>query len=329
MLFENCIGENMFKSKILLVTFGLLFSLSSFALIMSVRDGFTVVNEFPSPAGLTGSLGDLEFSADGNTVYLTDESESTGSTVYTASVNRDASNNVTSFGGFTPLFTQDYIDTGLAFAPGSSTLFYRTVPDPYYISQRTSGGMVEDTEIINYDGEYGGLAFIPAQYSNANDLLTTSYNDEQIWRHPITDDMDGTFTIGSGVLVSDVAGGLSMGDLEYITQGPLANNLIIAGYSDDTFALFTLPVNTTTGLPAATSTPVEFAEGVSGSNGVWGVAIDPVSNNIWAIDYSDSTLTQIRAVPPRVIPATNYISILLMIILLLAIGILFKNRLIN
>lgn len=319
-------GNNMFKSKLLLTTIGLIFSLSSVAVIMSVRDGFVVVNEFPSPAGLTGSLGDLEFSADGNTAYLTDESESSGSQVYTASVNRDGNNNVIGFGSFTPLFAQDYIDTGLAFAPGSSTLFYRTDPGSYYISQRTSGGMIENTQIVNYDGEYGGLAFIPAQYSNANDLLTTSYNDEQIWRHPITDDMDGTYTIGNGVLVSDVSGGLSMGDLEYITQGTLANNLIIAGYSDDTFALFTLPVDATTGLPAATSTPVEFAEGVSGSNGVWGVAIDPVTNNIWAIDYSDSTLTQIAAVAPRVIPTINNLSLMLMITLLLFVGMLYWKR---
>jgi|GEM_PF-6732813 len=306
----------------------LMYSFITQAEIMSVRSGFAIVNEFPIPAGLSGSLGDLEFSSDGNTAFLSDESESAGSRVYSATVSRDNNGNVTAFGVFSPIFTQDYIDTGLTFAPGSTTMFYRTVPDPYYITQRTNGGAIENTEITNYDGEYGGLAFIPNQFSNANDLLVPSYNDEELWRHPVSDDMDGTYTIGAGVFVANLTG-LSIGDVEYITSGPLANNLMIAGYAEDAFALFTVPVNATTGLPSAAPTPVSFANGVVGSNGVWGVAIDPVTNNIWAIDYSDSTLTQIRATFPRVIPAINNLSLLLLISLMLLVGVIYKRQKVN
>ena len=270
--------------------------LSSFSLqaqvITTVQDGFIIVNEFVEPTGKTRALGDMLFSADGDTVYVLSDSESSSSYVSTASLTRNSDGDVVGFGTFSQLFAAEYMDTGLTFAPGSNTLFYRrsVSPSENYISHRLEQDFIEETLISGYDTHFGGLAFIPDQYIFANNLIAVSFNDQTLNMHLVTDDMDGTFTVSpSATQVAALSS--TIGDVEYITTGALKHTMIIATYADAEASLVMIPVNSVNGLPNPNPATTVIA---AGSDGAWGVAIDPITDNIWSIDYSNNSLTQIK-----------------------------------
>jgi len=260
--------------------------------ITDVKSGFIIVNEFLEPTGETSALGDMLFSADGNTVYVLSDSESESSYVSTATVTRNSAGDVVGFGAFTQFFAAEYMDTGLTFAPGSETLFYRrsVAPSENYISQRSPLNTVEETVISGYDAYFGGLAFIPNQYNNANNLISASFSDQTLSMHLVTDDLDGTFTV-SPAAIQVAAFTSAIGDLEYITSGPLEHTILIANYNNTDASLVMIPVNNVNGLPNPNPTTTVIA---SGSDGAWGLAIDPITNNIWSIDFFNNSLTQIK-----------------------------------
>lgn len=252
-----------------------------------------IFNQFVDPADLILNYGDLLFTADGNQVYVIVDSEGINGRVLVADVSRDSSRNVTGFGAFTELFVADNIDTGLAYAPGSDTLFYHQ--SNLGIGQRRATGEQEQFVIQNYDDGYGGLAFVPAQYSHANQLLKADYNNNQLWLHAVSDDGDGTFTLAPASLVSNVVAE-ALGDVEYITTGTFANHLIIADYTEllplgTAPSVFLIAVDETTGLPANDPTMVPFAGGV---NDAWGLSFDPFSGNLWLIQFDSYVLTQFK-----------------------------------
>ncbi|WP_036832264.1 hypothetical protein [Photobacterium sanctipauli] len=268
-------------------------STSAHAIVIEAA-GFAIVNTIEVPNEVPSDYGDLMFSRDGNTAYFIGDSEGTGSAVWQSSVSRDSNNNVTGFGSATQYFAESYIDTGLEYAFGTDTLFYRGVDpiiDDYSIAQRKPDGTTEHKVISNYDGEYGGLAFIPAGFGNAGGLLSTSYNDGAIFYHNVTDDGDGTYTIGDGVLFAGI--GEDIGDLEYILTGALANTLLITDYGNGT--ILALEIDPITGLPVGGTSPVvsTFASDYENS---WGLTIDPITQNIWAINYDSEPIVQIAAV---------------------------------
>ena len=314
------------------VTAVLLTVISASAQLVVEHPQYAIVGQFGLPAGLTESLGDMMFSSDGSTVYFIDQSESSVSAVWTAPVMRDGGGNVTGFGAMTQLFAEPDMDTGLEFAPGSSTLFFRGYdPDEPAIGQRQSGGTIEYKRINNYDGTYGGLAFFPSNYSNAGDLVSTSYDDAIIYMHAVSDDGDGTFTVADGTLYADFSGlGLTqgMGDLEFVRSGPLAGTLLIAFYDHTDESLSYIDLNATTGLPAGgtTPTPVPF---LSGTTEAWGIAIDPSTGNIWLTIWSpdfEPYLVEIAAQVASPIPAVGPYGIIVLIALLAGAGVAAMRR---
>jgi len=297
----------------------LLISQHSYAQLVVEEPGFQIINTFAIPGDLTSELGTMMFSADGGTIFVIDDSEGTGSAVMTASVVRDADGNVTSFGPFTEVFQYDYMDTGLEYGPGTDTFFFKIYNDE--IGQRLSNGTVETTTVTGYDGEYGGLAFIPPTYPNGGNLVTAEYeNYYSLWLHQVTPDGDGSFTVnGEGALFASFedAGEYYVGDLIFITDGPLAGNVMVTLYQGaNTLVYFPLGAD---GLPVGgvDVTPSVFA---SGYTGAWGVAIDPITNNIWMIDYSETegiALIQIGGLEAIPVPFLNEYSLAALALLLL------------
>lgn len=260
---------------------------------------YEIVNTFPVPADLNSELGTMMFSADGNTVFIIDGTEELGSTVSSAAVTRNARGDVVSFGAFTEFFQYDYLDTGLEYGPGTDTLFFKIYTDE--IGQCLSNGTIETTTVTGYDGDYGGLAFIPPGFANAGNLVTGAYEEYYtLWQHQVTPDGDGSFTVnGAGTLYADFtnADEYYVSDLVFITSGSLAGNAMVAIYNgSNSNSLVYFPIGAD-GLPVGgvDVTPTVFA---SGYTGAWGVAVDPVSNNIWMVDYDETggvAMTQIGA----------------------------------
>lgn len=259
--------------------------------------GYQLHNELSAPGGVPRAVGDLAFSADGNTAYFVGDSEEITAGVWTAPVSRDASGNVTGFGTASFLFSDDYIDTGLFFYPGSTTLMYRghydSVLQRSSISQRLANGTIEHTFIdpTDYDAEFGGMTYVPGSYPNAGSLLSVSYRDEQIHSHTVTDDGDGSFTIGSPVLYADSTSALMEGDLAFITTGNLANTIIFADFTNNSVAYF--DVDPLTGLPVGGTTPTTntFLSGfISNAEGPWGLAVDPITDNIFVTLFDNEEI---------------------------------------
>lgn len=253
------------------------------AQLLVLDQRFEVVNEFPLPADLNPNLGDLMFSADGTTAFVITASESSASAVWTASIVRDGAGDVTSFGAFSEVFADPMIDTGLTLAPGSDTLFYRVIGA---IAQRRADGAIEQEPIVDYGGTFGGLAFLPAGYPNAGSLLSSSFGDAAVYLHPVSDDGDGTFTIGEPTLWADLGLDVDdLGDVEVVSSGPLAGSLLGTSFGADPATLFTVEIDPATGLPAGGTTPavMPFATGLT--NG-WGVAVDSITGNLWSIRFT-------------------------------------------
>lgn len=263
---------------------------------------FELINEFDAPAELTAAFGDLLFSADGNLAYIIDQSEDSPSAVWMASVARDDAGNVSGFDTFTQVFADVGIDTGLSFGPGTDTFVYRTEVNG--ITQRLNDGTIEGRPITNYDPSFGGLTFVPEAFSTGGDIVSVSYNEGVLYQHPTAPDGDGSFTINDPTTFADFSGSIgtsTIGDVAYVTSGPLAGTMMITAYNNsDTADIYHFPIDSATGLPAEglTPTPVPFVN--NGDNEAWGVATDPVTGNIWLIEFdgTGSDFFQIGSNPP-------------------------------
>jgi hypothetical protein len=250
--------------------------------IVPVDPRFRVVNELDPPAGVTQPLGDLAFSGDGATAYFISNTESPASAVWSAAVVRNASGDVVGFQNAVRELEIEDLDTGLAFAPGSTTLFYRLTNA---IGHHPPGGPAQ-AHPINY-GVFGGLAFLPAGSTHAGSLISTSHSAEAIYLHSVSDDHDGTYTVGPASLYADLDG-VDPGDLEVATRGLLAGSALVADYASST-PVVSFPLDPVTGLPQEGTSPtlLPFAT-ASGLVLTWGLAIDPVTDNIWILLYAGS-----------------------------------------
>ncbi len=279
----------------LILFLGLMYSWTALAQLIVEEPGYQIINTFGVPAGLSSSLGTMLFSADGNTVYIIENSEDADAAISSAIVVRDGNGDVIGFGTFTQVFAHPNLDSGLEFGPGTDTYFFRVEPER--IGQRLTNGSIETTIITGYDGYYGGLGFIPPGYTNGGDIVTAAYNEYyELYKHDVTPDGDGSFTVnGAGTLYADftAADEYYVSDIVFITSGHLAGNAMVSLYYG-TNSLVYFPIDAD-GLPVGgvSVTPQVFA---SGSTGAWGVAVDPVTDNIWMIDYYETggiALTQI------------------------------------
>lgn len=127
--------------------------------------GFSVVNTFSLPAGVPAPLGDVTFSADGNTLLILGGSEGSNGGIWAVPVTRDTTGTVTALGAATQLFAHPFMDTSYEQKPGTDTFFFRR---PNGVGERRPDGT-----IVTFNtgaAFFGGLAFIPEPLPNAGDL---------------------------------------------------------------------------------------------------------------------------------------------------------------
>jgi hypothetical protein len=249
---------------------------------------FEIVDEIVFPAGFTSEICDIHFTDDGSQAFIVDDCEDSDAGIWRVDVLRDGSDRVTGFAAPVQLNTPgEELDAGLVLAPNGQTLF--TWVYDVGIGQLVSlTGAVEVTPVANYDPDYGGLDLLPSG-PNAGDIVHSDYDLAQLYRHSYTPDGDDSYTVDPvGVLYADFSGSLGssvLGDVLFPTRGPLAGNALLALYNDSTtqqsVAYFPLGAD---GEPADGVSPaLSFL--VSGNNSVWGLAQDPLTGDLWLVDY--------------------------------------------
>jgi hypothetical protein len=253
--------------------------------------GYSIFNFVTAPEGVPSQYGDIVFDEGGELAYFLGASESADAGVWTAPVNRNLDGNVLSFGPAKELFLQAGLDTGLTMDPdGSGTLFCMSYDFDPAVVQRLADGTIELDTAISATAN-GGLAFVPNAYTLSGRLLRSTYDYYLIYSYTATPDGDGSYTLGGEEVYVDLSKDtLEIGDIEFVQTGPLANTLIVADYGN--YNIIYMDVDPTTGLPAGGINPATSVFFTSYQY-VWGLAIDPVTGNIWAIAFDDRPFMQI------------------------------------
>ena len=106
--------------------------------------------------------------------------------------------------------------------------------------------------------------------------------------------------------------------------------MLVAAFVNSSVAdLYHFPIDPVTGLPAEGTTPTPVAFVNNGNDSAWGVATDPITGNIWLIEWdgTDSDLFQIGAIPPPVgVPTAGFWSSTVLMILIMLVGIAWMRR---
>ncbi len=285
-----------------------------------------------NPIEIPTTVGDVVFSADGNTLYILIGQESAESAVWSVPVTRDpVSGRVMELGTATLFFSfspdpgnpnPGSIDTSLEFHPsGNGTLFFRTNDvDPWTflpvvggenVGQRTSDGTTITLFTADGAGPWGGLAFVPSGLPNAGDLLVGNSSRGEMNLHSLKDNGDGTFepefqepyTNTIGVSVKSFV----TGDLHFIPSGSFANDLMFANHIGTTFNDGTIDIiyiDPSTGFPVLETDPnsvppnklrpviIPFASGF-GRAGPWGLEFDPITNDLFVSTWEGNTPNKI------------------------------------
>lgn len=277
---------------------------SDFAVIQVIT-----VPELGLPNGAGHPLCDLQFSPDGNTVYLMATCETPGppTGVYSASVTRNSSGDVTGFGSFTLLFappSDTFFSGGLEMAPGTTqpAFFSSSVTRTdiasrgptyeYGILQFPVATNADEVTDIGLGYRGSAVEFLPFAGDAANDprtILQTFFGSGEVWAHTVTPDgggvFDDTFTVNpDGTLWADLStsvGTDTMGDLEILTQGHLAGYAVVARFYG---GVDVFPLNGSSDAPAE-GTTVSTVEKIAFGNDAWGVEQDPVTGDLWIISY--------------------------------------------
>lgn len=244
------------------------------------------VNQFAMPSEVTAPLGDLEFSSDGATAWLISASGSDDASVWRFVVERDDSGVVTGFSAASQLFADAGVDTGLTLGPNTQTFVYRT--SSLGITQRFEDDATEDYSIVNYSDAGGGLAFVPGAFSQAGNIVSTSCGGAYL--HQTSPDGDGSFTINAGQLYADLSllgsFGICVGDLEFLTESRLAPAMLFAADGGGGLGeVFSIELDPGTGEPVdgTQTSPTPLIDGL-GAGAAWGLAVDPVNNNLFVIE---------------------------------------------
>jgi hypothetical protein len=198
-----------------------------------------------------------------------------GTTIYSVTVARDPSGNITGGGAVTPFATVGGTDGGLAFEP--SGVLFATWYGPNNVSQLRPGSITTDRvdSLFSFGvaSSVGTCAFVPAGLPGAGRFKVCSWSPAVFHDVPLTPDGNGTFAPGqasAGVpIATDIEGMVYMP-----ASAPLlGGKLLLLGWTSGNITGFDIDAN---GDPIpSTATPVAY-----GTPGVGGGAVDPVSGNV-------------------------------------------------
>ena len=256
--------------------------------------------------GIPGYLGALMFSADGATLYVVGDSETSSSAVYAVPVTRDATTQqVTDLGpaaDVTLVFSGDPnitggIDAGMEIGP-DGTLFY-TYYSGNMLAERPGGiGGVETAyplDVVGVATSVSGMAFSPHVVdpgTGFGQLQVSSWDNLELYNIPLTDLGGGLFEPGTAeVLVTLHQEG--PGAIQYIPYGPLAGHLMHADWDYGELRILEIdpatgwPIDQGTGLPTlGTADPVDDLFASDLDVGPWGLEFDPVTGEAFVATWN-------------------------------------------
>lgn len=234
--------------------------------------------------GMAGTTGGLAFTPNGATLVVGGGANSASSgTLWSFAVTRDpATQRVTGLGTPTLLGPAPNIDGGLALL--GSTWFYSQYPTNS-VGQFNGVGSTSSPLPAALQST-GGLTFVPAGYPNGGTLLVSSYGQGPIYSVTYAAAGGGFYSIGTETLYASLAGGTE--GLAFITAGPFAGDLLVADYAGWTVSI--IDIDPLTGLPVGGAASPAVTTLITNWAGSEGVAIDPVTGDLWLTNFGDQIL---------------------------------------
>jgi hypothetical protein len=251
--------------------------------------GLTSTLQFAPPAIGPTPISGVTFDSSGAHLYVTCRAAAWNSEVYSYVVTRDpATSRVIGLSAATLYAPTPYADGGLELHAG---LLWWTKFSWHQVGQFNP--VNGTTHVVNLPPAWqttGGLTFVPAGYPNAGTLLVSSWSHGDIYSMPLIPTGGGFFDIGPSTLFANIPV-LGSEGMVFVTSGPLAGHLLLANYSLS--RIDAIPVDATTGLPvggSATPTVIPLVTGISGPEGL---AIDPVTGDLFIGDYSGNKIWRV------------------------------------
>lgn len=271
--------------------------------------GYSIAQTYPIPTGVGEPVSSLFLDPNGVNYYIISNSEQNDAELRQGTLTRDGNGAIVSFSPTTQVMAFAGLDAGNSKAPGSDTLFF-TLADPdsgdLYLLQRNAAAATTST-LIDLTASAGGLGFIPSDApAFANDLLIGLYNTDVVRRYTLSPDANDFFTVTFAGLFADLSSLVQgLGDVDFLTHGPLAGNMVVAAW--DSAGLYVVPIDPNTGLPvggANNPSVIPFVTGIGDGidSGPWGLEIDPITGDLFAINWDSDALgtdviIRIHAIP--------------------------------
>jgi hypothetical protein len=283
-----------------------------------------------------GYLGAIQFSADGNTLYVVGNSDTPASAVYAVPVTRDAvTGEVTDLGAAssTPFFSANVstpaggLDTGLEAGPGGTFFYtYFNANGGNFIGERAPSALGTEMQFnlapLGVPLWLSGLTFSPFRMdpgTGFGNLQVSVYNGDpdttprDIYEIALTPIGNGFFTPGAKTLFLTLAAGDVLG-FQYVPSGTLAGGILYASFDAGEVRYITidpgtgLPIDKTTGVPTlGTTAPMDQLFAVEPavdpnppSPGPAGLAFDPVTNDLFISTFQGdpyNAVTQVGGFP--------------------------------
>jgi hypothetical protein len=309
------------------------------AVLASPPPGSAVMFDDPSLAleqtwtsaalNLPQNLGGLFFSADGDTLYVVGDANSSSSALWAVPVTRNpATDAIVALGpnfqvtkAFDGNASTPGLDAGWAFGP-AGTLFYNYW-DANWLGQRPGGVAGAETSIdLGAAGvplSAAGLAFSPHRTDPGTGfgMLQVSTNDggatalRDIYDVPLTPAGGGTFTAGVPQIFATVPDPGITG-LRYVPSGPRGGQLLYANW--DLGEIRALAIDVPTGLAIddgsgqptlGTSDPVETRLVFDLGQGPLGLAFDPLTNDLFVATWEGVPFNAIIQISGLATPTTS------------------------
>jgi hypothetical protein len=266
--------------------------------------GLTSTLQFTTPVVGPASLGGLTFNASGSQLLLAGGAAGSGAVAYAYTPVRDpGTSRITGLSAPSAFASTPSVDGGLDLHAG--ILFWATYPTHQVGQFNTVTATSTMTPLPTAWSTTGGLTVVPAGYPNAGTLLVSSYSTGDIYAIPLIPAGNGFFNLGVAVLWANMPASGSEG-MDFVASGPLAGSLLVANYAFGQIDV--VSVDAFTGLPVGGPSAPVVSPLITNLSGAEGVAIDPVSGDLFVSSYSSSTLFRVDGLGTLTALAADYSS---------------------